>query len=181
MSAPASSGGTRHPIALVVAIAENGVIGADGGLPWRLPDDLKYFKAITMGKPLVMGRKTWDSLPRKPLPGRPNLVVTRQPDFQAEGAEVFTDLDAALARADALAGESDAEAPEIAVIGGAEIFRLTLPRAERLYITEVRARPAGDTVFPEVDRTAWVERTRDDRPAGGDGTPAYAFTRLDRR
>ncbi|MBP5857333.1 dihydrofolate reductase [Marivibrio halodurans] len=169
----------EHPVALVVAVADNGVIGADGGLPWRLPEDLKYFKAVTMGKPIVMGRKTWDSLPRRPLPGRPNLVVTRQRDFMAEGAEIFTDIDAALARADAHASAAGLDDPEISVIGGAEIFRMTLPRAERLYLTEVHAHPEGDAFFPDFDRNAWRETARDDRPAAGDN-PAHSFTRLAR-
>ncbi len=173
-------GGLSHPVALVVAIADNGVIGADGGLPWRLPGDLQYFKRITMGKPLVMGRKTWESLPKRPLPGRPNLVVTRQTDYAAEGAEIFTDIDAVLARADALAAESGAEEPEISVIGGAEIFRLALPRADRLYVTEVHAAPDGDTIFPVFDRSAWHEVAREEVPAGPDGAPAHSFTRLDR-
>jgi dihydrofolate reductase len=169
-----------HPIAQVVAVADNGVIGADGDLPWRLPGDLKHFKAVTMGKPIVMGRKTWESLPKRPLPGRPNIVVTRQANFQAEGAEVFTDLQAALARADALAGRSDLEDPEVSVIGGAEIFRLTLPMTDRLYLTEVHADPEGDTWFPAIDRNEWREAWR--RPvAAGDGAPAHDFVLLLRR
>lgn len=169
----------KHPVALVVAVADNGVIGAGGGLPWRLPEDLKYFKAVTMGKPIVMGRKTWDSLPRRPLPGRPNLVVTRRHGFAAEGAEVFTDIDAALARADDLSGMAERDDPAIGVIGGAEIFRLVLPRADRLYLTEIHARPEGDVFFPDFDRSAWREVARDDRPAA-EGAPAHSFTRLER-
>jgi dihydrofolate reductase len=171
----------KHPIALVVAVADNGVIGADGDLPWRLPGDLKYFKRVTLGKPVVMGRKTWDSLPKRPLPGRPNLVVTRQTDFQADGAEVFTDLSAAMARADALGDECEVAEPEISVIGGADIFRATLPLADRLYLTEVHCAPAGDTYFPPLDKDIWREVSRDAQPAGADGAPAHSFTLLDRR
>lgn len=158
-------------VSLVVAIARNDAIGVDGGLPWRLPGDLAFFKRVTMGKPLVMGRKTWESLPRKPLPGRPNLVVTRQSDFDAEGAEVFATVETALARAAAL-GE------EIAVIGGAEIYRQALPSADRLYLTEVDAAPEADTFFPSFDRAAWRESWREPGPTG-DG-PDYAFVLLER-
>ncbi|MEQ8603329.1 MAG: dihydrofolate reductase [Marivibrio sp.] len=166
-----------HPIAQVVAVAANRVIGADGDLPWRLPGDLKHFKAVTLGKPIVMGRKTWESLPKRPLPGRPNIVVTRQAGYRAQGAEVFTDLDAALARADALAGESGLEEPEVSVIGGAEIFRLTLPLTDRLYLTEVHAAPEGDTWFPELDRRQWREAWR--RPVGPeDDAPGHDFVLL---
>lgn len=169
-----------HPIAQVVAVADNGVIGAGGDLPWRLPGDLKHFKAVTLGKPIVMGRKTWESLPKRPLPGRPNIVVTRQPGYRAEGAEVFPDLDAALARADALAGQSGLEEPEVSVIGGAEIFRLTLPMTDRLYLTEVHATPEGDTWFPDIDRSDWTEKGRAAMPAQ-DGAPAHDFVLLIRR
>jgi len=169
-----------HPIAQVVAVADNGVIGADGDLPWRLPGDLKHFKAVTLGKPIVMGRKTWESLPKRPLPGRPNLVVSRQPGFRADGAEVFADLETALARADALAVRSGLDDPEVSVIGGAEIFRLTLPMTTRLYLTEVHAEPAGDTWFPEIDPADWREKSRAAMPAQ-DGAPAHDFVLLVRR
>lgn len=158
-------------ISLVVAVARNDAIGIDGELPWRLPGDLAFFKRVTMGKPLVMGRKTWDSLPRKPLPGRPNMVVTRQAAFKADGAEVFDTVDAALGHAAALGDE-------IAVIGGAEIYRQTVSRADRLYLTEVDAAPEADTFFPTFDRAAWREVWREPGPAG-DG-PDYAFVLLER-
>jgi dihydrofolate reductase len=161
-------------VSLVVAVAKNGAIGVDGGLPWRLPGDLAFFKRVTMGKPLVMGRKTWESLPRKPLPGRPNLVVTRQAGFAAEGAEVFAAVDAALDHAATL-GE------EIAVIGGAEIYRQTLARADRLYLTEVDAEPEADTFFPTFDRGDWREVWREPGPGGDDASaPDYAFVLLER-
>lgn len=177
---PGRGKSTSHPIALVVAVADNGVIGRDGGLPWRLPGDLKYFKRVTMGKPLVMGRKTWESLPKKPLPGRPNLVVTRQNGYEAEGAEVFADLWSALEQADRHVAGADVEDPEISVIGGADIFRACLPFADRLYLTEVHAEPDGDVLFPEFDREDWREISRDSVSVGDDGAPAHDFVVLER-
>ncbi|KAA5804622.1 dihydrofolate reductase [Alkalicaulis satelles] len=154
------------PIALVVAVARNGVIGRDGDLPWRIPSDLKHFKAVTLGKPVVMGRRTWDSLPRKPLPGRVNIVVSRSlPDV--EGARVARDLDAALALADEVARREGAE--EICVIGGAQIYAACLAKAARLYLTEVDLEPQGDALFPTLDPAHWREASaqRFD-PAPGD-------------
>ncbi len=149
----------RADIALVVAVADNGVIGRGGDLPWRLPEDLKYFRAVTMGKPIVMGRRTYESIGR-PLPGRPNIVVTRNPDFHADGVDIAATLDDALAiaarRAEA-AGVS-----EITIIGGAEIYRAVLPRADRIYLTEVHEAVEGDTVFPDYDRDEWNETSRSD-------------------
>jgi len=172
-------------IALVVAIAANGAIGVAGGLPWRLPGDLAFFKRITMGKPLVMGRRTWQSLPRRPLPGRPNLVVTRDPAAATaageEGGEVFGELTEAMARARSLAAETGAE--EISVIGGAEIYRQTLPMADRLYITDVKAAPAADTFFPAFDRSAWREVWRETGPPPKEPDPSapdYDFVLLER-
>ncbi|HEY9396857.1 MAG TPA: dihydrofolate reductase [Burkholderiales bacterium] len=133
-------------ISLLVAVADNGVIGRDNQLPWHLPADLKRFKRLSVGKPIVMGRKTWDSLGR-PLPDRRNIVVTRNPDFQAPGAEVVTSLDDAIKRA------GDAE--EIVVIGGGEIFKLSLPIADRIYYTHVRANVEGDAYFPDIDWNQW--------------------------
>ncbi len=138
-------------VAFVVAVSRNGVIGAHGGLPWRISSDLKRFKALTIGKPVIMGRKTWDGLPRKPLPGRSNIVITRQRDFEAAGAIVVpTPLDA-LSRAAALNPE------EIAVIGGGEIFTLLMAYADRLYLSEIDLEAAGDTVFPKIDNASWRE------------------------
>lgn len=128
-------------------MARNRVIGRNGGLPWHVPEDLKRFKALTMGKPLVMGRKTWESLPGL-LPGRPHVVVTRRQDYAAEGIHVVATLEAALQKADALAAASDAD--EIMVIGGAEIYRAALPHAQRIYLTEIDAEVEGDTWFPEL-------------------------------
>ncbi len=153
---------------LVVAVAENGVIGAGGTLPWHIPEDLRHFKAKTMGKAMVMGRKTFESLPGL-LPGRRHIVLTRDPAWTAEGAEVAHDLDAALA----LAGPG-----EVAVIGGAQIFALALPRADRIELTEIKASVPGDTYMPEPGE-GWREIFRDERAAAG-SCPAFAFVTLRR-
>lgn len=137
-------------IVLVVAVAENGVIGNDGKIPWHISEDLKRFKALTMGHTVVMGRKTWDSLPRKPLPGRVNVVVTRQKDWQAEGAVTASSLEAATA------GTSGA----VMIIGGAEIYERALPMATRIELTEVHQAFDGDAKF-ELDRTGWTETARE--------------------
>ena len=147
-----------------LARARNGVIGRDGGLPWRLPADLKRFKAQTIGRPMIMGRKTFDSFP-SPLPGRRHLVLTRDAAWQAEGAEVVHSPDAALA----LAGE------DAAVIGGADVFALFLDRADRIELTEVHADPDGDTIVPAF--TGWREVFREDHAADGD-RPGYSFVTL---
>ena len=148
----------------ILARADNGVIGVDGRLPWHLPADLKRFKALTMGRAMVMGRKTFESFP-SPLPGRRHIVLTRDRDWQAAGAEVAHDPDAAMA----LAG------PDAAVIGGAEVFALLLPQIERVQLTEVHASPAGDAIVPRF--TGWVEAWREDHSAAGE-RPAYSFVRL---
>ncbi len=136
-------------VALVYAISQNGVIGKNGGLPWHIPSDLKWFKAVTMGKPVIMGRKTWDSLPRKPLPGRANIVLSRKPGFSAEGCSVAVDVASALE----LANEGNPE--EICVIGGAEIFKMFLATATKIYLTRVLANVDGDTYLPELDAKLW--------------------------
>ena len=158
-------------ITLVVAVAQNGVIGRDNGLVWRLRSDLKRFKALTMGKPMLMGRKTWDSIGR-PLPGRRTLVLTRDPAFAAEGAEVVHDWAGALA---AVAG-----AEELMVVGGAEIYRLALPRADRIHLTEVMGDFAGDTRFPDLDRAAFRETAREAHGPGEHDECAFAFVTLER-
>ncbi|MBL8566135.1 MAG: dihydrofolate reductase [Hyphomicrobiaceae bacterium] len=140
-------------IAFVVAVARNGVIGLKGDLPWRLSSDLKLFRRLTMGKPIVMGRKTWASLPKRPLDGRDNIVVTRDATFADEGAIVAHDVEAALALAFAAADRRGTD--EIAVIGGADIFRAMLPLAGRIYLTEVDAAPEGDVFFPALDPAEW--------------------------
>jgi dihydrofolate reductase len=165
-------------IALIIAVADNGVIGADNTIPWRLKTDLQRFKAMTTGKPVVMGRKTFLSL-RRPLPGRTNIVMTRDPNFRALGAVVTTSLDHALdvAKGDALRRF----VTEIAVIGGAEIYAQCMGRADRLEITKVHASPAGDTRFGPIDKAAWEEVARAENPAGPDDNAAFSFVTYRRR
>ena len=162
-------------IAFVVAVAENGVIGRQGKLPWRIPEDMKWFKEKTMGKPIVMGRKTWESFPKKPLPGRTNIVVTRGGTFTAEGAVVAPTIDHALAVA-LREGPS-----EIMIIGGAEIYRATLPKADRIYLTSVHGEFAGDTYFPKINREEWVETIVGVYPPSPERPIGYSFIILDRR
>ncbi len=166
-------------VSFVVAIADNGVIGRDNGLPWHLSGDMAWFRKVTMGKPLLMGRKTWDSLPRKPLPGRPNLVITRDGGFQAEGAEVFTSREMALVRAQLLAEAAGVD--EVMVIGGAQIYEALFDLATRLYITEVHQEPEGDVSFPSFDATAWREVMRERHAAGEKDSAAYSFVVLERK
>ena len=164
-------------IVFVVAIAENGVIGAGGAIPWRQKSDMARFKALTLGKPVIMGRKTFESL-RRPLPGRTNIVITRDAAYRAAGAVVTTsaaDADA-VARGDALRRS----VTEIAVIGGAEIYRQWLDRADRLEITEVHARPEGDTHFG-IDTAKWEETARIRHPAGPDDSADFSYVTYRRR
>ena len=161
-------------VSLVIARATNGTIGVQGRIPWRIPEDMKHFKAVTMGKPCIMGRKTWDSLPKKPLPGRANIVLTRDPGLRAEGAVVARSFEDALARAEA---ESPAE---IAVIGGADVYRAALPYAYRIYLTEVHAEFDGDVSMAPFDPLAWEEVQRVDHPPGEDA-PGFSFATLKRR
>jgi dihydrofolate reductase len=156
-------------ITFVVARADNGVIGKDGRLPWHIPDDLKRFKQLTMGKPMIMGRKTFESFPR-PLPGRRHIVLTRDRAWQADGAEVAHDVAEALA----LAGDGP-----LSIIGGADIFDLFIDRAAAIELTEVHAGPDGDTWMDAPDKKAWREVSREDRPAQEE-RPAYSFVRLER-
>ncbi|MDF1598328.1 dihydrofolate reductase [Mesorhizobium sp. YIM 152430] len=148
------------PITMVVAIAENGVIGRDGDLPWRLSTDLRRFKALTLGKPIVMGRRTWESFPKRPLPGRTNIVITRQADFADEGAVVAHSLEEAIAIAK---GEKP---DEICVIGGGQIFRDSMPLASVLHITHILASIDGDTFFPPIERDVWRKGRSERVPAG---------------
>lgn len=159
-------------ISLIVAMADNGVIGRDNALPWRLPNDLKHFRRLTMGHPIVMGRKNYESIGR-PLPGRRNIVVTRSAGFVAPGCTVVHTIDAALAAA---GGD-----PEIFIIGGAELYAQTLAQARRLYLTEVHATVAGDVRFPPWDRQAWREVTREDHPADAAHEHTYSFVTLERK
>jgi dihydrofolate reductase len=162
----------RPNLALIAALGRNRVIGRDNAMPWHLPEDLKHFKATTMGAPVIMGRKTYESIGR-PLPGRRNVVITRDPAKLAGAAvDVVTSLDAALALA--------ADAPRVFVIGGGEIYAQALPIASRLVLTEIDAAPEGDARFPDFDRDAWVEVSRDARHR--DEPPLdYAFVTYERR
>jgi dihydrofolate reductase len=157
-------------IVFVLARGRNGVIGRDGDLPWRIPADLKRFKALTLGAPMLMGRKTFESLPGL-LPGRRHIVLTRDPAWRAEGAEVVHSVDAAIAAA---GGD------RLSVVGGAEIYALLLDRADRIELTEVDDAPEGDTIVPTFDPAIWREDAREAH-AATDGRPAFAFVTLRRR
>jgi len=152
-------------VTLIVAVADSGVIGRDNALPWRLPEDLKRFKRLTLGKPVVMGRKTFESI-GKPLPGRRNIVVTRDPNYRREGIEVVNGIDAAL--------RATGGALEIMVIGGAELFRELLPRAGRVHLTRVHGDVAGDVVWPALDDREWRVVEREEYAA--DERHAFAMT-----
>jgi len=158
-------------ISLIAALDDNRLIGRDNALPWRLPNDLKFFKRSTLDKIVLMGRKTWDSLGR-PLPQRENWVLTRDRAFAPAGARVFHDVGEAFAAA----GER-----ELVVIGGAELYRQVLPRVQRMYLTEVHGRFEGDAWFPEFDSAAWRESWREDHPADAQHACAYSFVCYDRR
>jgi dihydrofolate reductase len=159
-------------IALIAALARNGVIGRDNQLPWRLSADLQRFKHLTMGKPIVMGRKTWASLGR-PLPGRRNIVVTRDTSFRADGCVVVHSIDAAL--------DAAADSEEVMIIGGAELYAQALPRADRLYLTEVRADVDGDVCFPQIESADWIEVERRSCQADEKNEYDVDFVVLDRR
>ena len=167
---------TRPLLAVVAAIADNGVIGRDNGLAWRLPSDLKRFRALTWGKPMIRGRKTFASI-GKPLPGRETVVLTRDPAFMADGVHVARSWQEAVARAEALA--EDAGAPAVMVVGGADVYRLALPQAAHLHLTLVHASPEGDVRFPAFERDCYRETGRVD-PAPGPGDE-HPFTFLDLR
>lgn len=164
----------RREVFLVVAVAgpwqHGGVIGKDGAMPWHLPADLRHFKALTMGKPMVMGRKTFESLPGL-LPGRRHIVLTRDPDWTEEGAEVVRSPEVALAVANS---------PHVAIVGGAEIYALFMPHADRIEWTEVHARPDGDTRLPGLDPDVWCETARERHPAEG-RAPGFDFVTLLRK
>jgi dihydrofolate reductase len=164
-------------VALIWAMARNGVIGRDNKLPWYLPEDLKYFKRVTTGKPVIMGRKTYDSIGR-PLPNRSNIVVTRNAALSLPGVKVVTSLDEALELARAESVISDVE--EVIVMGGAEIYAQALPKADRLYVTLVHAEVDGDAVFPPVDLTQYTELAREDFSAGGPNPYDYSFVVYER-
>jgi dihydrofolate reductase len=165
-------------ISLVVAVADNGVIGRDGGLPWRISADLKTFRRLTMGKPLIMGRRTFQSL-KKPLDGRDNIVVSRDPDYRPAGAIMAASFGEALAIAEACAKGRGAD--EIAVIGGTAVFAAALPFAERIYKTEVHSSPPGDALFPPVDWGEWAEVSREALPPGPQDDSTATLVVLERR
>lgn len=160
------------PVVLVVAVARNGVIGGGNRLLWRLPSDMRRFKALTMGKPMVMGRKTFESIGRA-LPGRETIVVTRDPGFRAEGVVVAHDVPAAIEAADAAARRLGAE--EVMVVGGGDIYRQSLKLAERIELTEVDLAPDGDTYFPALDAGQWREESRVEHEAAAGDDAAFAF------
>ena len=166
-----------------VARARNGVIGRDGAIPWRLKSDMALFKAVTMGKPVIMGRKTWESLPKRPLPGRMNLVVSRDGSYSeqavARGALVCERFDEAVQIAREQAEEDHVD--EVCVIGGADLYALALPKARRIYLTEVAAEVAGDVVFPAFDETPWKEVRREAHLSGPDDDYDFVFRVLERR
>ncbi|HEZ0793409.1 TPA: dihydrofolate reductase [Neisseria meningitidis] len=153
-------------ITLIAACAENLCIGADNAMPWHIPEDFAFFKAYTLGKPVIMGRKTWESLPVKPLPGRRNIVISRQADYCAAGAETAASLEAALALCTG--------AEEAVIMGGAQIYGQAMPLATDLRITEVDLSVEGDAFFPAIDRTHWKEAERTERRVSSKGT-RYAF------
>jgi dihydrofolate reductase len=170
---PGAGGGLSAPVvALIAAVARNGVIGVGDALPWRLSSDLKRFKALTMGKPLIMGRKTFQSIGR-PLPGRATIVVTRDQRFAPEGVEVARDLETALRLAETKARAAGVD--EIIVAGGGEIYAQTIARAARLYITEVALAPKGDAHFPPIDPALWREVNREAGVRGPRDEADFAF------
>ncbi len=164
-------------IALIAAMANNRVIGRDNQLPWHIAEDLRFFKRMTLGKPLIMGRNTFESLGR-PLPGRPHIVISRNPDYQPAGVERAATLEAAIARATELARASSAD--EIMVIGGAQVYAAALPYARRIYLTLVDAEVAGDTHFPAIDSALWREVSRTAAQARQAHEPDYCFAVLER-
>lgn len=158
-------------LSIIVAVAENGVMGSGNQLPWRLPDDLKRFKALSLGKPIVMGRKTYDSIGR-PLPGRLNIVISRQPGLQIPGCTVVTSIDEALAAAQ--------PAPEIVIVGGADIYQQVLPQVQVIHLTRVHANVAGDVVFPRLREEEWREVGKEYHPADERHAHAFTFSTLER-
>jgi dihydrofolate reductase len=168
----------RPALVLIAAVARNGDIGVAGGLPWKLPSDQQFFKRVTMGRPLIMGRKTFESLGR-PLPGRTNIVVTRRSGYAAPGAVVVHSLDEALEAARAMAAADGVE--EVFVIGGGEIYGQAIEDADRLLITHVDAAPEGDVRFPEIDPEKWAGFGVDDVAPSEEDTHAYEIRRYERR
>jgi dihydrofolate reductase len=165
-------------LAVMVAVAANGVIGNANALPWQLPEDLRYFKRVTLGKPIVMGRKTFESIGRA-LPGRTNIVISRNRELPGEGVSLAASLDEALELAGQVARRDGVA--EFVVIGGAQIYSLAIPRADRLYVTEVHARVEGDSFLPEIAWERWRESARETHPAATADDYGYSFVVYDRR
>ncbi|NIX76457.1 dihydrofolate reductase [Microvirga terricola] len=166
------------PLILVVAVADNGVIGRDNKLLWRLKTDMRRFKDLTWGKPMIMGRKTFQSIGR-PLPGRETIVLTRDPNFSAEGVKVVRTWEEAVTEGEALAATMGADA--VVVAGGSEIYAIGLPQVQKIYLTEVHTAPEGDAVFPDYDRSRFRETARVDHPKGPDNEHSFTFIDLERR
>lgn len=168
------------PLALIAAIGQNGVIGADDRLPFRLPSDLKRFRALTLGKPLLMGRKTFESIGR-PLPGRETIIVTRDPEFSvaASGVHVAYDLEAALALAQRRAQAMGAD--EVILAGGGDLYGALLPRVDRMYLTLIDLAPPGNVHFPQIDWSEWVERARTRPQPQPNDEASFAFVEFQRR
>lgn len=166
---------TKPVVSLIVAADEGQVIGINGKLPWRIPEDMKWFKANTKGKPCIMGRKTWESLPKRPLPERTNIVVTRDRQFKAEGAIVVHGL------AEALAVAGLENPVEIMVIGGADIYRAAMALVQRVYLTRVSGHSEGDAYFPPLSESDWVERVVGLYPASAERAIGYSFIILERK
>jgi dihydrofolate reductase len=159
-------------VSAVVAASDNNVIGKDGGLPWHVSSDLKLFKEITMGKPVIMGRRTWESLPKQPLPGRRNIVITRNPDYAAEGADVAGSIHEALAMCE---GE-----PEVSIIGGGQVYEQAMDRTDRIYLTRIHLTVDGDTFLPELPENEWQEVERRAYEKGERDDAAFTLVVLDR-
>ncbi|WP_291194607.1 dihydrofolate reductase [Hyphomonas sp.] len=165
-------------LSLIVAQGRNRVIGSSGQLPWRLKDDLAHFKRTTMGAPVIMGRKTWESLPKRPLPGRPNIVISRDWNYDAAEARVYSSVSPAINAAKAMALR--AGQTEVFIIGGAAIYELALPLADRIYLTEVDAAPEGDVFFPALDTASWSESGLTRFEAGEGNDHGFTIKVLDR-
>ncbi len=168
---------TNPKLCAVVAMDKNNVIGREGDLPWRLPSDLKHFKRVTLGKPCLMGRKTWESLPF-PLPGRPNLVLTRNGDYKAKGANVFTDMNKMIGQGFELAGRAGVD--EVMLIGGGQLYAKLLPHCDRLYITHVETEVDGDAKFPNIDSNRWQLTSSEDATQGPKDDHAFRIAVYDR-
>ncbi len=169
----------RVKLCLIAARGRNGVIGSEGQLPWKLKGDLAFFKKATLGCPVIMGRKTWESLPFRPLKGRENIVLTRDWAYDAEGARVYSGFSAAVNSARAIAARTGAD--KAFIIGGETIYRLALPIADRVYITEVEAEPEGDAFFPDIDPDEWTETGAEHFESGDGNDFAFTIRQLDRK